>query len=274
MNTEMPEHSGETEDDYEVLAVRYATRLTRNSLIFLNFHFYEESDESRQMDFFFWILRNSRRTIIVDTGFTPEVGERRGRAITCAPAEALQRLGIDPESVEHVVLTHAHYDHTGNVGLFPSAQVVISARELEFWTGPYAGREQFAHDVEAQDMNLLAELSALGRITRVGESHRIAPNVDLIEVGGHTPGQLVVVVHSSTGSVILASDALHFYDELEHDRPFTVLTDLPGMYRSLDQLRELRDAPGAVLVAGHDPDVMRRFPPLDPADPGLGVRVA
>ena len=60
----------------------------------------------------------------------------------------------------------------------------------------------------------------------------------------------------------LASDAIHFYDELDNERPFLVFSDIADMYRGYEHLRE-RAATGAVLVAGHDPDVMRRFSRLD-----------
>jgi hypothetical protein len=64
------------------------------------------------------------------------------------------------------------------------------------------------------------------------------------------------------GWVVLASDAAHFYEELERDRPFGVLADLAEMYDAYDTLRELC-GPGAHLVPGHDPEVMTRYPRVD-----------
>jgi len=69
---------------------------------------------------------------------------------------------------------------------------------------------------------------------------------------------------------VLASDAVHYYDELDLDRPFAVFADLEGMYRGFDTVREL--AAGGVVVAGHDPAVLTRFTPWDAADPGFAVR--
>lgn len=83
-------------------------------------------------------------------------------------------------------------------------------------------------------------------------------------VGGHTPGQLVAQIavrdeDGEPGAVVLAADALHFYDELELDRPFFVVADLADMYRGFDVLREMCEDPGRVLVAGHDAEVPQRF---------------
>jgi len=73
--------------------------------------------------------------------------------------------------------------------------------------------------------------------------------------------------------VVLASDAMHYYEEIERDRPFAIVADLEGMYRSFDALREMQSEPGCVLVAGHDPVVMTRFPAVAGQE-GFAVRVA
>lgn len=108
-----------------------------------------------------------------------------------------------------------------------------------------------------------------GRATLVDGATQIAPGIEVIPVGGHTPGQVVVQVATESGQAVLASDAVHFYEEVELDRPFTYLTDLTGTYRAYDLLREMTQAPGSALVAGHDADVMTRFPLL----PGAGEQV-
>lgn len=262
-----------SQDTYEVLAVRFATRQTVASQVYLNHHVYGEPDRPLGMDYFFWVLRNSERTLVVDTGFTPQVGDRRGRTTTCPVPEGLARLGVDPSRVEQLVITHAHYDHTGNVGLFPNARILISARELDFWTGPYAARVQFGHSAEPPDIAEITAAERQGRVTRLPERYALAPGIELREVGGHTPGQLVALVRTGGGTVVLASDAVHYYEELELDRPFLVVADLEAMYRGFDALAALAAGPDTVLLPGHDPLVLDRFEPVDPADPGFAVRV-
>ncbi|MEV0385706.1 N-acyl homoserine lactonase family protein [Nonomuraea sp. NPDC050643] len=258
---------------YEVLAIRYATRDTWTRDIYANPWVYDEPDRPARMDYFFWLLRGGGRIVLVDTGFTPEVGAARARTTLCPPPRALARLGVEPADVDTVVITHAHYDHTGNAGIFPRAQIVISDRELAFWTGPYGGRQQFAHSAERADLGTLRRLDDAGRVTRMSGRHQVAPGIELIEVGGHTPGQLIALVDGEAGPVLLASDAVHYYDELDLDRPFAVFADLAGMYAGFDTVRDLAAASGAAVVAGHDPAVLTRFTPWDTADPGFAVRV-
>lgn len=258
---------------YEVVAVRYATRSTRASEVYLNYHTYGERDYQMVMDYFFWVARSRDRTVVIDTGFTPEVGEPRGRQMTCPVPEGLARIGVDPAEVDTVVVTHCHYDHTGHVGLFPRADVVIAAAELDFWTSPVARRWQFAHAAEWSDIDLLQRLDSERRISRTAGSREIAPGITAIEVGGHTPGQLIVSVAGEGGPVMVASDAVHYYDEVDLDRPFLIAADLPRMYLAYDTIAEICREPQTRFVAGHDPLVLERFEPLDPTDPGFGVRV-
>jgi glyoxylase-like metal-dependent hydrolase (beta-lactamase superfamily II) len=243
----------------QVLAVKYGHRVTTRAESYLNFHLYGEPDADLDIDYYFWVIRDGG-VVLVDTGFAPEAGDRRRRAHYATPAEALPELGIDPDDVAAIVITHAHWDHTGNVRQFPRAQLVMTEAEYAFWTSSLAARAQFAAHCEPEEIALLRRARAEGRLTLFTGQHTVAPGIELTEVGGHTPGQLIASVTTQDGgTVVLASDALHFYEEVERDRPFAVLADLPGMYRAYDTLAQLATQPRTHLVAGHDPLVRARF---------------
>jgi glyoxylase-like metal-dependent hydrolase (beta-lactamase superfamily II) len=254
---------------YEVTALRYGTRMTRKSECYYRWSSYGEPDAEIGMDYFFWVLRNGAATIVVDTGFHPESGARRGRTTLCPPDEALRVIGVEPETVPMVILTHLHYDHTGNLEWFPDAELVLQRSEIEFWSGPEARHEQLAPLIEPGEI----ERIAAGRLRLLDGDAEIAPGIQAICVGGHSPGQTVLVVETVGGSAVIASDAVHYYEELELERPFEILVDLPAMYAAYATVRELAGRPGAALLVGHDPEVMKRFPPLDGEAAGLGVRV-
>jgi glyoxylase-like metal-dependent hydrolase (beta-lactamase superfamily II) len=266
--------AGQGGTSYEVLVVRYGRRVGKKGETYLNYHVYGEADGPLPMDYFVWVVRNDERTVVVDTGFRPEVGTRRGREVLVDPPEALAEVGVDPASAEVVVATHAHYDHIGNLHRFPSAEVVVSRREFDFWKGPYGSRLQFAHSTEAPELAVLGKLGEKGRLRFVDGHQQLAPGIEVIDVGGHTPGQMVAVVQTASGQVVLASDAVHFYEEYERDRPFSIVADLADAYRAFDTIRELTSGPGGVLVAGHDPEVMNRFPHYTGGREGLAVQVA
>ena len=250
---------------YEVAALRYGTRRTRKSECYYRWSSYGEPDAEIGMDYFFWVVRNGDSTIVVDTGFHPDSGARRGRTCLCPPDEALRRIGA--ETVPTVVLTHLHYDHTGNLEWFPDAELIVQRRELEFWSGPEARHEQFASLIEPEEIERISDR----RLRLLDGDAEIAPGIQAICVGGHSPGQTVLVVETAGGSAVIASDAVHYYEELELERPFEIMVDLRAMYAGYATVGELARRRGAALLVGHDPEVMSRFPVL--AD-GLGVRIA
>ena len=248
---------------YEVLAVRYGSRggVTRRDY-YLRYETYGEPDATMTMDYFFWVLRGSDETILVDAGWNPEVAARRGRELHIAPAEAMERLGVRADTVSRVVLTHLHWDHTGNLDRFPDAQLVVQERELDFWGSPMGRRLQFAAHAEQGDIEHVLRAEREGRVLRLRGDAQLAPGVEARLVGGHSPGQTILFVDTAGGPVVLASDAIHYYEEMERDWPCSLLVDVAETYAGYELLREL-EAGGRRIVAGHDPLVMERFPRLD-----------
>lgn len=259
---------------YEVFAVRYATLRSHRRELYYRWDSYGEPDEPLEMAYYFWVLRSGSRTVIVDTGFDVAAGERRGRTCLCPPIDALRTVGVAPEAVSTVVVTHFHYDHVGNLDAFPDAELVVPRKELEFWTGPVANRYQFASHVEPDEIAWLAQAAQDGRVRLTDGTEEILDGITAISVGGHSPGQQITVVAAVEGDVVLTSDAVHFYEEYELQRPFGVIADLEQMYRAYDLIQELTAPPGAVLVPGHDPQVLRRFAAVAGESQGHVVRVA
>jgi glyoxylase-like metal-dependent hydrolase (beta-lactamase superfamily II) len=253
---------------WEVSAVRYATRSARRSEIYYHFEAYGEPDAELGMDYFFWLLRDGARVVLVDSGYSVEAGDRRGRTTLCPPADALARAGVEPAHVGHLVLTHLHYDHTGLVEAFAGVPITAHRRELDFWTSSLAAKPQLANLIEPEEIETVASAAQLTVLD--GRTVPVDDGIEAFCVGGHSPGQLVLVVDAAGGPVVLASDAIHYYEELERDWPFGVFVDLGALYDGYTTLRELAARPGAVLVAGHDPEVCERFPSED----GLVYRIA
>jgi glyoxylase-like metal-dependent hydrolase (beta-lactamase superfamily II) len=257
---------------WEVIAVRYGSRGAMKSSVYLNYGIYKEPDVEIGMDYYFWILRNGEETVLVDTGYNEASGLKHGRPQLIAPRDALAALGVDGGSIRRAILTHLHYDHVGNVDLAPNAVFSLARAELDFWTGTYGSRELFASAMEAEDLADVLELQASGRLVLTEGTTRFAPGITLLEVGGHTPGQLLVVVDTEGGPVVLSSDAIHYYEEQELQRPFLHICDVLDVYASFDTVAGMV-TDGATLVPGHDPLVMTRFEPVEGTPEGLAVSV-
>jgi glyoxylase-like metal-dependent hydrolase (beta-lactamase superfamily II) len=249
---------------YRVTIVKYGTRVGTRAGVYLNYGLYDEPDAPIGMDYFFWLVQNEERTIVVDTGFSRAGGDKRNRTTLYPVDELMTHFGVSPEASPIVVITHAHYDHIGNLGLFPTSQLVIAENEVDFWSGRHAHRAMFHHSVEDEELAALARAVDEGRVTTFRGRLELTPGVELIEVGGHTPGQVMVKVATSDGVVLLASDAIHYYEEYERDMLFMSVSSLIDMYSGFDLVRDMiENGEVDLLVSGHDPDTLARFSPVE-----------
>lgn len=263
-----------TDGEHEVLIVRYGARSTTRSDVFLNYGVYGEPDGPIDMDYYVWVIQGEAGPVVVDTGFSLEASRARQRTMFIDPRDALAGLGVDPASAPPVIVTHAHYDHIGNLGHFSQSPVIVARAEAEFWAGPHARHAQFSHATEEPELRALADAVRQGRAVLFKDRHEVAPGIRVVRVGGHTPGQSVVLVRTATGIVVLASDAVHYYEEIDRNMPFSSVANLLEMYAAFAALKSLlADGRAAHLISGHDPATLERFP-LVPGPLGTEMAVA
>ena len=248
-------------DIYEAYALRYAFRDgNTSSQTYYRYELYDEPEQTFAMDYFFWVVRNSRRTVLFDCGYTEQRALQRGRTLVASPVELLERIGVGVGQVDHVVLSHMHWDHIGNVGLFPNATFSVARREFAFWRDPIGKRPCTGLANGDEELAAVENLQREGRLFQIEtDHHRLYSGIDLVTTPGHTPGQLIADVATADGSVVLASDALHYDEEMTLDRPFHVFTEIGGMYRTYELLRSLSARPETAVIAGHDPAVTARY---------------
>lgn len=251
------------EDEYEILVVRHGAAPTKRSDVYLNHKLYGEEDGPAPTHYYFWIIRNASRTVLVDTGFSARAAAERHKEVLLAPDRAYELLGVDTAAPHTLIVTHCHYDHLGNINLFPSSQILISAAELQFWKSEVARKHLIAYYAEDEELAALRRAEEEGRVNTFSGTTEVAPGIEIIEVGGHTPGQSMVRVATTEGPVLLASDAVHFHRELDDDMPFTAVTNLPDLYRGLETVRQmLKEGQVTRVLTGHDPhelDGLRRL---------------
>ncbi len=102
--------------------------------------------------YYVWLIRRGNAAFVVDTGFNPTSASKGGRRILHPPDESLRRLGVDPATVETLIVTHLHYDHIGNSDLFPLATFHIQDKEMMFATGRYMRHSFFRDMYEVEDV--------------------------------------------------------------------------------------------------------------------------
>lgn len=255
MNTSSPEANI---PQYEIFALRYATHGERRSAE--NYLGDDPHDDiSMPLDFYVWVIRDSQRTILVDTGFNAEMAARRKRTYLHSPVELLQRLDIDAAAVQDIIITHMHYDHAGNIDAFPNARLHLQEAEMAYCTGRCMCHLPLRKPFEARDVASAIERLYAGRVEFADGDKTIAPGISVHLLGGHTAGLQVVRVHTERGFVVLASDAAHYWDNLRSRRPFPIVLDVADMLDGHQRIEHLADGPQHI-IPGHDPAVRLRFP--------------
>jgi glyoxylase-like metal-dependent hydrolase (beta-lactamase superfamily II) len=249
-------------DEHEIYAIRYGHHDRRAAENYIGG---DPHDSIQPLDFYIWAIVGPQGTFVVDTGFDAAMAAKRQRTLLRTPGEGLNALGIVPETVKSVIVTHLHYDHTGNYELFPGARYHLQDGEMAYATGRCMGHAHLRAPFEVEDIVAMVRKVFAGRVQFHNGTSEIAPGIIVHKIGGHSQGLQCVQVKTRRGLVVLASDCSHLYAHLEQGRVFPICYSVADVLEGYETLKRLATST-AHIVPGHDPLVLRRYPP---ARPGL-----
>lgn len=167
--------------------------------------------------------------------------------------EQLAELGIKPEQIGLIGISHYHFDHTGQAADFPKAKLVIGAGDLK------AARA----DPDGVGKPLAPWLADGAKVEGVeGDKDLFGDgSVVMVSLTGHTPGHHGLLVRlPRTGAVLLTGDVAHFHENLDSDGVPTFNTDRADSLAAMDRYRKLAKALGAVAIIQHDPRDVAKLP--------------
>ncbi|TCT11068.1 N-acyl homoserine lactonase family protein [Paralcaligenes ureilyticus] len=256
---------------FELYAIRYARHGGRkaqdNYMGTVDFH-----DAESDLDYYVWVARRHSEIYVIDTGFEEQSARERGREILISVKDGLALLGVATETVEHVILTHLHYDHAGTLDQFPKAKFHIQDAESAYATGRCMCHPALRHPFNVEDTVSFVRKLYGGQVEFHRGDAELAPGLTLHLVGGHTMGLQVVRVWTQRGWVVIASDATHLYGNIDRQIPFPIVYNVGDMMEGHKLVRRLADS-SQHIIPGHDPQVMRRYPALSPDTAGKVVRL-
>ncbi len=253
---------GQSKPQYEVYAIRYAMLPE-----FPVAQLVQGADPVRKLDIamLVWLVRGNGRNILVDAGFFREHFFKEWHvADYVKPSDAVAKAGLKPEDITDIVITHMHWDHADGMDLFPKARIWIQKEEFEYYAGE-AWQAQNTHGgIDPEDVVELVKLNLEGRVGLVdGDAKEILPGVVCYTGGKHTYQSQYVGVNTSAGTVILASDNMYLYENLEKHLPIAATLDAASNLRAQDRMKQLAASP-RLIVPGHDPAVMTKFAAVAP----------
>lgn len=204
-----------------------------------------------------FLLLGPKRKILVDTG---TCGEEHGKKyhfnIRRTPEmevqNILQAMGIPPEEISDIILTHLHWDHCYNLEHFPGAKIYVQQKELLAAMNPLpVHRVMYEHPKAGFT---LPWMHALAQMEFVDGDTDLFPGIRLIHIPGHSAGSQGVVVQGEENTYILAGDLISADENWSgipghRHIPCGTVDSLGEYYASFAKLESY---PGAVVLPSHD----------------------
>ncbi len=224
----------------------------------------------------FFVIKHPKGNVLFDTGNNDKLitdSTYWGKLasvfeVKMTPEDAidaqLAKIGLKPDDIKYVVVSHMHLDHGGNVGKFPNSTLIIQDDELSFAMFP---DEPFAGGYIPGDAQVLRSPVGTSKPSLM-DMVRLEGDYDLFGDGsvvvhrsrGHTKGsQMLMVRLPKTGSTILTGDAVYFRENIEKNLiPNIALAyDPVGIVKGYDWVRRMKATENANYFTAHDPDAFK-----------------
>lgn len=254
----LPEPTWNDDDVYQIYALRYGSVQDRR--VHGNFMARDMHDGPMPLDFFVWIVRNKHRTVLVDTGFSPRAAKERGRPILYDPIEALTTLGLPPDSISDIIISHLHFDHAGNIDRFGKSRFHVQDNEAAYATGRCMCHAHMRAPFDVEDVVALVRHTYAERVTFHNGDAAPLPGITLHALPGHSNGVQGTRIKTPRGSVLLASDASHFYANVVRMAPFWLTVDAAATLATYQKIMQLAEGDVQRFIPGHDPKTRRFYP--------------
>lgn len=222
------------------------------------------ADRTRTLDIpvMVWLLKGSNgRQVLFDSGFYHQQFLDQWKPQNFrSPAAAVEAAGVKADAITDVIISHAHWDHVDGVDLFPRATVWIQRDEYTYYTGEAWHARNTHGGVFAEDMLALLRINTEGRLRFVnGDDQEVLPGIRAYIGGKHTYASQYVTARTEAGTVVLASDNIYLYENLERHAPIAQTLDAASNLKAQDRIRTLASSQ-RLIVPGHEPAIFERFP--------------
>jgi glyoxylase-like metal-dependent hydrolase (beta-lactamase superfamily II) len=252
---------GQTET-YKVYALKFAGTAHR----FSTADWVDKAPQTDSVDinFMVWLIKGNGKNILVDAGFLNDIPDAKEFGVVnyIRPDSTLLKLGVKPDEVTDIILSHPHWDHIDGIGLFPNAHIWIQKEDYNYYVGAAWQKDGHNGGFNKRDVRTLLNLNLEGKVTLVdGDNKEILPGIKVFTGSRHTYNSQYVLVETGTNKVLLASDNIWIYYSLEHlVPPSTGGTLDPAGYVKAMQRMKTMVSNVKYIIPGHDAKVFSIFP--------------
>jgi len=212
-------------------------------------------DAKLDLPFAMCVAKSKKHVVVLDAGFVnQELATKYGVAGWTEYATLLGEIGIEPDEVDFVTISHMHFDHAGGTSRFPKAQFIVQRRELEYAAGALPHNSAAKGSFVADDVLALVQLNWQGRVLLAdGDVEAVVPGVDVYLTPGHTAGTMTTCLDTVKGRVCYSSDAVYTYRNIEEDIPLGLALNVGEAVESYKKIRKVLR--GGLLIPGHEPRI-------------------
>lgn len=248
----------QTGDEFQVFALKYIAGKNIPAPLMVAG---ANPKDSVRVCYMFWLLKGeNRRNILVDVGFIDTT--KTGIENYVSPDKVLKRMNMDPAEITDVIITHPHNDHIGGINLFPNAKVWMQKDDFAYFVGGAWQENGFKRGFQKNDVRNIIEINLAGRLKLVeGDNVEIMPGIRVFIGSKHTYENLYLLVNSNseTDKVLIASDAIWFYYNIDKLLPATLCLDPEAYVEAMKRMKTLVTNPD-MIIPGHDDLVFSKFP--------------
>jgi glyoxylase-like metal-dependent hydrolase (beta-lactamase superfamily II) len=226
--------------------------------------------DTMNMYFMYWLVKGDNgKNILVDAGFLNDLDIYKELKTTfyIRPDSVLLELNIKSNEITDIILTHPHWDHVDGISLFPKAHIWIQKEDYDYFVGEAWQQEGRHGGFYKRDVDTMVSLNLAGKLTLVdGDDKEILPGIKVYTGSRHTYNSQFVMVQTGGDKVILASDNIWIYYNLEQlkSSPYPNGTfDTTAYVKSMLRMKTLASNI-KYIIPGHDPAIFSRFPMVKP----------
>lgn len=199
----------------------------------------DPSEKMLLLPWSYFLLQTSGENILIDCGFSDTTHAAQfGIRLVDDPAGMISAVGLGPEDIDAVIITHHHFDHTGNIPRFPRARIIIQQDDYE----PYR-KECPEHSEIPRE-----------RLTKFDREFSYA-GLQLKHIGGHTPGSIQIMFRHDGKDYVITGDECYMFGNYERRCPIGY-AQFPEVNRAY--ITQMPD--NIILLPFHDPALFERYP--------------
>jgi glyoxylase-like metal-dependent hydrolase (beta-lactamase superfamily II) len=223
--------------------------------------------DSVKLLFMFWLIRGNGKNILVDAGFTPESGWEKDIPSYKRPDSVLLEMNIRADEITDIIMSHPHEDHIDGISLFPKAHIWIQKDDYNYFVGEAWQKQNTSGGFSKRDVELIVDFNIAGRVTLVdGDNKELFSGITVFTGSRHTYNSQYVLVQTGKDKVIIASDNIWVYYNLDHLASSPYLAGTMDTVAYVNSMKRMKTQASDIkyILPGHDAAVFARFPLVKP----------